>query len=344
MKPKYLLYAAVSALLMQPRPAPASSAGNSTGQVLKLGGGARYAALGDTGGASGEDSSAVFWNPAGLAFSGGCSVSTNHSSLFQSVNYTSLSAACPAANLGVVALGGQFLSYGEMRSLDNTGTADGSFTPSERVISGAWARKLYGNIAVGATAKRLMLKIDDSAAAYAADAGILARFSVFSVGASVKNMHRKIKLNDVPESLPKTIKFGAMAELDRFSFSADVNSSRDGSWTSGGFEYVFSPALTGSPFALRAGYSNRPKTARYNFTVGAGVREKSWALDYALVPYGDLGLTHHFSISYAFAGQERAYKIKAEERGESLQDKPGPQPEDLILIPAEYRPAAAPKR
>jgi hypothetical protein len=88
---------------------------------------------------------------------------------------------------------------------------------------------------------------------------------------------------------------------------------------------------------LRAGYTTRMKTARYNFTAGVGVRERVWALDYALVPYGDFGLTHHLYLSFSFAGStERGVKSRAAENPGSLQDSPGPQSGDFLLIPSEY--------
>ena len=66
-----------AALCLLPRCAVAA-AGNSAGQALKLGAGARQAALGDAGATDAGDSLAVFWNPAGLVLLDRCSAAAGH--------------------------------------------------------------------------------------------------------------------------------------------------------------------------------------------------------------------------------------------------------------------------
>ncbi|HOX24042.1 MAG TPA: hypothetical protein PLL10_11290, partial [Elusimicrobiales bacterium] len=51
----------------------------------------------------------------------------------------------------------------------------------------------------------------------------------------------------------------------------------------------------------RLGYNSRLSDARqdssFPFSIGAGVINKLAALDYAFVPYGDLGSTHHITLT-----------------------------------------------
>jgi hypothetical protein len=235
------------------------------------------------------------------------------------------------------AVGGQFLDYGELVSYDNSGAADGKFHPSERVFSAAWALSLGRYISIGAAGKSLMMKLDSKGSAWAADAGMLARYSIFTLGASVKNMNRGIRINEVKEALPRTVRAGARVELGRVALLSDMGSGRNGSWTSAGAEYALLTDFSESPILLRGGYTTRADTARYNFTAGIGVREGGWGLDYALVPYGDLGLTHHLTVSFSFAGRRTTgVPIRNRDAG-SLTDRPGPQSGELILIPAEFR-------
>jgi hypothetical protein len=330
----------MTALLFPCRRAFAASAGNSAGQILKLGGGARHAAVGDAGTAFSGDSSVIFWNPAGLGFAGRCSVTTSRSFLFQSVNYSAVSAACPAGRFGSFAAGWQLLDYGKIPSLDNTGAVDGSFSPSDTVFSGSWGGEIARNISFGVTTKRLFVKIDNRGAAYAADAGVLARFSVISVGAAVRNAARKIKINETAESLPRILKIGAAADLNDFSLIMDAGSSKDASWLSGGVEYSFLQDGADSPVRLRAGYSTRMKTGGYNITAGLGIRDRSWAMDYALVPYGDFGLTHQFSLAFAFGRSVRAEERGTPKKTGPFRNKPGAQSDEFILLPGDSLPKA----
>ena len=326
-----------AALLLPQAYACAASAGNSAGQILKLGAGARYAALGDTGAAYSGAPSVLFWNPAGLGFVDRCSVFTSHSRWFEDVAYSAVSAACPAGP-GVFAAGWQYLDYGSMDSLDKTGSVDGDFDPSDRVVSAAWGFKAGKTLAFGATAKQLSMKLTGRASAYAADVGMLARFPGITLGAALKNTGNGIKLNGVSEDLPQTLKIGAQAALEPVTLALDVNSSSDGAWLAGGAEYVLPQDPSAAPIMLRAGYSTRLKTQGYNFTLGGGIREKSWALDYAFVPYGDLGITHHFSISYFFAKPGAGPEPKPGDKNKPFLDRPGAQSGDLILIPSEKMP------
>ncbi|HAT73346.1 MAG TPA: hypothetical protein DCS63_11085 [Elusimicrobia bacterium] len=336
MKTTTILFLAAG-LLVPPAHASAASAGNAAGQILKLGAGARYAALGDTGAAYSGDSSALFWNPAGLGFVDRCSVFTGHSRWFEEVAYSAVSAACPAG-LGVFAAGWQYLDYGSMDSLDKTGSVDGDLNPSDRVVSAAWGFKAGKTLAFGVAAKNLSMKLGGRASAYAADAGMIARFSRITLGAALKNSGGGIKFNGRSEDLPQTLKIGAQAALNAVTLALDVNSSRDGAWLSGGAEYILPQNPAAAPIMFRAGYSTRLRTQGYNFTLGGGVRERSWALDYAFVPYGNLGITHHFSISYFFSRSGAGVAPKPVDRTKPFVNRPGAQSGDFILIHSEKAP------
>lgn len=318
-------------------PAFAASAGTTAGQILKLGAGARYAALGGTGAAGGGDASSVFWNPAGLGFVERCSVLTTYSSLFEAATHGAASAACPLKKgLGALALSGQFLNYGEIESRSNTGAVDGAFSPSDQVLSASWGLSAGEHYAFGVTGKRISVKIDNQAYGNAFDLGALFRFSWLSVGGALQNAKGKVKINEVSETLTQTTMVGAQADFSQLTFMAAANSAKDGGWFSGGAEYYFSPQSEGAPVVLRAGYSTRMKTKGNNLTFGVGIMEKGWALDYALVPYGELGLTHHISVSYSFGG--RKGKAVDRDRITPVYVPPGPLPDRYILMPGEVVP------
>jgi len=83
-----------------------------------------------------------------------------------------------------------------------------------------------------------------------------------------------------------------------------------------GFEYQITDMIT-----LRAGYRNPENDPGlgnfmdYNLTAGFGLRFKKLSLDYAWVPYGDLGAAHRLTMDFKFAGtsekrEPAKYKIK----------------------------------
>jgi len=326
-----LLLSLTAALCLQPPCAFAAAAGNTAGQVLKLGAGARQAALGDAGATDAGDSQAVFWNPAGLGLADRCSAAAGYSRLVDSSGYSSISAACPT-RYGVFAGGLQYLSYGTLDSLDNTGGVDGEFSPSERVVSAAWGlASADKTLLAGAAVKQVSVTIDNTATALAADLGLIKRFSVFSLGAALKNAGQKVKFNSAEENLPRTIKAGARADLERVSLILDVNSAKDGAWLSGGAEFWLPRGGEDAPVALRAGYTTRSDAGGLNFSLGCGITENSWGLDYAFVSSGDLGAMHHITLSYLF-DKPGAEKKKAGPKAKPFDGRPGPASDKLLLL------------
>jgi hypothetical protein len=60
--------------------------------------------------------------------------------------------------------------------------------------------------------------------------------------------------------------------------------------------------------SLRMGYryamTNPDQGGLSNFSAGLGLRFKQMSFDYAFIPMGDLGITHHISVNYRFKPPE----------------------------------------
>ncbi|HOW90574.1 MAG TPA: hypothetical protein PL037_09835 [Elusimicrobiales bacterium] len=97
---KAAIISVLACAAFQCRGAYASPAGNTTAQILKLGGGAGQTAVGGAYAVFSGDATAMFGNPAGPAFLDRCSAAAGRSLLFESVNYSAVSAACPAGIFG----------------------------------------------------------------------------------------------------------------------------------------------------------------------------------------------------------------------------------------------------
>lgn len=99
--------------------------------------------------------------------------------------------------------------------------------------------------------------------------------------------------------------------------------------------------------------SNNGLQGLQSFTAGAGIRISDLELDYAYLPYGDLGTSHRVSLSYQFAmnpkRDEPVIKAKPEVTGPpppAFKPDDGTQKNSLVLQfdePNDETPAATPE-
>jgi len=283
-------------------------AGTAAAQFLKLGAGARATAMGSSSAGLSGDSTDIYWNPAGLnAITGKGSLSVMNASWFEGISYDWASFAMPYKNWGVFGIAAQYLSYGSIDQLDTTGLQTGSFSPTDMCVSLSYARKFKG-IDLGANVKYVSLKILDTAAAYAVDLGAQYKAknllnNKLTLGCAVQNMGTQIKFIDQSDPLPFNIKVGGAYEIkSNWLAVLDVNAPIDNAVFAGaGTEYVYR-VKEKIDLIGRAGYNTENiQTGGMNgVTAGIGVRYAGYCLDYAFVPYGDLGNTQRISLSIRF--------------------------------------------
>jgi len=275
-----------------------ASAGVPTGEILKLGGSARSASLGEAAAADSLDATILFYNPAGLAYQKQGTARLTHGLLPESITYDVAGVAYPFTGLGTLAVGFQNLSYGSFNSLDNTGVNDGTVSPRDTAATMAWGGTMGSGVAVGLGVKYISLKITRSVSAMAFDFGMQKKVGRLALGLSVNNLGSDVKYNSVSEKLPATARVGAAYQFEQISLLADfIRPFDDPSWLAVGIEYM--PVhSTSTGIAIRVGYNTiASKTEELNgFTAGFGVNLSRWNLDYAFIPLGVLGNTHWFAI------------------------------------------------
>jgi hypothetical protein len=137
------------------------------------------------------------------------------------------------------------------------------------------------------------------------DAGIYfdTVFEDLRFGVVFQNLGRPMKFDAEAYSLPLNIKAGFNYLLtDGLSLSADVNKTIDtDAIFNGGAEYICQIGdETG--LAFRGGYksNNVELGGSAGVTMGVGFIFGVLTLDYAYVPYGDLGDTSRISLGYKF--------------------------------------------
>lgn len=281
--------------------AMAEGNGTASGLFLRLPPSAPQAGMGEAGSAVAAGSPAVFINPAGLAGIKGGYASFSHSAWADSLSYNVVSAALRTRSGGVAGLGLRYLSYGNMEALDNTGAPAGSMAPRDLALDAAWAMELGDGRSAGVSVKYISSRIKRSASAFALDAGVMQRAGSVFLGAAVQNAGSGLQYGDEAYPLPLNLKLGAGLPLNGGLLAVfDLNIPRGAKpWLAAGGKYVYY-LNDGLGLALRAGYNTAAADAGSvsGLAAGFGLFGRDGAFDYSVKSLGELGLTHHFGLSF----------------------------------------------
>lgn len=297
-------------------PAPClMAAESSAAQFLKLGFGARALGMGESFVAIADDISAIYYNPAGLVAyeSEDREISISHSWHIQDMGLSQI--GYKNGSFGGLLT---YFSAGDIEGRDDAGNLTSDFTARDISFLGGYGFDIGGFFA-GISVKYISQKIRTSHAnAAAVDFGLLYLFDdlPLAIGASVCNIGTKVKFESKSYSLPLIYRFGiAYDKKDApFLFSAQVDFPNDSSEVFRlGAEYKKlgaivprfgymtvsnsqSDAILGKELgSLSSGVSNL-----YGFFMGIGFNYGDFKLDYALLPYGELGNSHRFSVGIMF--------------------------------------------
>ena len=317
-----LVAAALTGVLLFPASALAAGPGTSAAEFLQLGFGARPIGFGEAFVPVANDVSALYYNPAGLAYpalsdprssAGPHEMLFSESLLVQGVSLTQLGYVTRpfGVSMTYLGLGGIEERTTESASPDSTGGA------SDLALGVSYARQFAG-IGVGVTGKYIRESIVGySASAYAVDIGVLRRFESrpLSLGFDLSNAGTDVRFIDQSYPLPTTASIGAAYGLTRdfphaIVLQVDLPNNSDPDVRLG-FEY-----RGFGPFSLRAGYRTYSSAQRaaslgtalgstasgltdfYGMSLGAGLRTPFGDLDFAMVPSGELGTAYRMSYSF----------------------------------------------
>jgi hypothetical protein len=299
--------------------------GRTAFQFLKIGVGARQAALGEASVALVRDVSAAFWNPGGIAGIGRYEASFTYTRWLADMSYAGAAVGARVQGIGTFALSVAALDYGDIpEAVLGTGSNDprtgNTFSGSDFMAGLSYAREFTDRLAIGLGVKYLHERLwEESAGTVAFDVGtnyevgyrgLRLAMSAQNLGGSVS--WRADSLTDRTEGydLPLVFRVGvsgalvgpdALVQMDgphRVAAAVEAINTNDFSERLHlGLEYTFSDL-----FALRGGY--RLNYAEGNWSVGAGltptVGDLRLRLDYAYVGYEFLDAPHRLSVGFAF--------------------------------------------
>lgn len=289
-----------------------TGAGATSGSVLRLGTGAAQPAMGDAGVSNTWGVAAMHYNPAGLGFTNRAEISAMYQNLVLDISQGDLAFSHPINNVSSWGLGVTYLDYGKTQRVTladviNNSTPSTSFGGQDFVFSGAYGRQFNEYFSAGITGKVLNQQIDNkSATAVMADVGLLFRPANFPVriGVTGANLGSKVNFNITnatsarrSENLPALVRAGAAVDLfnNHLTITGEVEKVRDQAATA----QVGAEARIMEMLAFRIGWDGRVQ-ADDGLTGGIGIKVNDLAIDYAFVPYGNLGNNHRIALTYKF--------------------------------------------
>lgn len=287
--------------------------GTTAADFLELGVGARADGMGEAYSAVAEGADALYWNPAALTNVQDHAITVMDAPYIDSSYYDSIEYA-QKLGPGSLGVGLQYFNSGSIAATDASGVSVGSFDPYDIAFSVGYGYKLNGlsqdwlnGYSVGLAGKWIQSRIATYAQTEAADIGV---YSPGYMGDKLHwaftatNLGGTMKFDSANENLPEAFRVGGSYKImGNWLGSADLVLPRgNGPELALGTEYRYD-AGKGLGIAVRGGYNTTTTddvTGFTGFSFGAGISFQKYSFDYAVVPYGDLGLTHRLSLSARF--------------------------------------------
>lgn len=294
--------ACLVAVVITPALARGGEPGSAGALFLRVGVGARAAAMGEAFIAVAQDASALYWNPAAMSPVLGTNVLLQHTEYIHTVRLEQ-AMLTHETDWGTIGLGftGNYMDDIERRDEFPTAVPLGTFSVYDVAFLVGYSRYITPNLAAGLTVKPVYERIDDiDASGIVVDAGLyhVSQIEGVNLAAVVGNVGRPMKFDSEEFALPRYAKVGA-------GYSRDVEAMRGGVLVTS--DIVFPNdgdarvhlGVEGNyqrRFFLRGGF----KAGYYSqgATFGVGVSRRRFAVDYAfLVVDNDLGDSHRFSLA-----------------------------------------------
>ena len=299
-------------LLLIVRQAEALSSGETASTILKIGPGVRATAMGGAFVGVADDVTALHWNPAGLMRLKKSEISFMHAAWFQNLSYeyAALGLFGDLPLLGETGVGVSLVML-DNGTFDETRyengqfiDTDATFKASDMLFTFGLAKQFVENWKAGFAVKLISQNIaGNSAMAFALDLGALydTEITGLTVGGVLQNLGTKLQLDQTGYVLPVAFKLGGAWNVPESGFlvSADiVQPVENTTLLYAGSE--FTTKYNFMQLMVRFGYryALKGKDLNTGMTAGGGATVLGLQIDYTFEPYGQLGNTNRFGLTY----------------------------------------------
>lgn len=310
-KPTYLLIVITSLFLA----ANLWAAGTNSADFLNIAVGARPAGMGEAFVAVADETSGMFYNPAGLGYSISPEVQAMYSMWIGDLKYNYLGYSHPTT-AGTFGLGIQYLTSPAIDGYFD-GASLGSISYTDAAYNILYANKVSQGAAFGCVLKSVSNTIgSDQVSALSGDFGLLFRTPEegFSFGVSAQNLTGAFG----QDALPQTVRGGLALKASLPQHYSDImftlEAGRIGTnplYYAAGVEHWGANTL-----GLRIGYKystddlhRASLDALAPWRAGISVRIDAFSLDYAYQPFAALSTAHRISLSWRTFGWQKRWKI-----------------------------------
>lgn len=283
--------------------------GSTAFPLLRTPPGARPSAIGEAFTGAADDVNAIYYNPAGLGQVTDIQIALSHHEWFADIRDENIGLTFPLG-AGTIGVNGVFSTARNVEDWHSGMPAPETLTLSSGYLNVAYGINIGNYIALGVAGKGLYDGLPEAVGrGFCFDGGFLYRAGHrLRVGIAFQNLGPGVRYGPERFPLPMGLRLGTYYQFDwqriglvgaRLFFDANMS----GGGTPDlhlGLECPFQ-----NVFALRLGYRLGPQDYRSlsfvsGLTAGLGVALGNFVVDYACVPYGNLGVTQRVSLRMAF--------------------------------------------
>lgn len=226
--------------------------GGQPGAFLRMGLGTEAMAMGRAYTAVASDATALYWNPAGLAFAKQLAVHATSMRLPWDRQGQQLAFAVPLGPRGTLAAGWLHLTIDDIEARNRTGALDDYFSSMESAYFVSYGFFLHPTVSFGASAKWIQQTLYDHAAKGAGfDMGILYQMHPHvRLGFTLKDLSTRIRWNtdsETIETYPLRLHAGVLFFKQNFPFHLSLEYRKIHNQTGSlhaGLQYALWPGLT----------------------------------------------------------------------------------------------------
>ena len=264
----------------------------STASLFTIGTGARPLGMGNAFVGLADDTNALLYNPAGLAFLEKPGLNSFYTNQFNAFNYGSLSAALPKVGFTYLQL-----STGTLTETDLYGNSTGEFNHTSRGLLGAYGTKVGDNLSVALQGKAYQIDSSSTALGYSLTPAVLYKLEPFQFGAVFKNLLASdiTYTNDHTETWQKEVTMGIAYSAERLKLDLDIDALLTKRGIDPGVARIGAEGTIFRHLLLRGGI-----TSKLQSSIGLGVDLKNWQLDYSYQIHNELPSSHRVSLTARF--------------------------------------------